>query len=281
MIVVITHPVKSKEYGWRFVDNDEEMPPCKPDILNHKYVSEYYFDSDPSYSGICSVPFLFDLHTKKIVNNNSDDIVNMFNKLSPLFDYIPKALLPQIEQMNAFVDTFRSYVFKAGMAKTQQRYDENAGLAYYSLDILNMILSTSPYLNGNELTKSDLLLFPTIVRFDVGYACAFHLNLRSIKNSYPFITNWAIRIYNLAPQTVNMEHIKLFIFDKDLGWNNSGIIPLGIGIQEEFDNQIKEIFEIPKNAKKSSKVQAIMKQYYRNNTLVYMLILLVIVLLFK
>ncbi len=77
--------------------------------LGATYLSEIYFASDKEYSGRFTVPVLYDLHTKKIVNNESEDILRILdvefdefakNKGVSLF---PKELQPMILDTNAWV----------------------------------------------------------------------------------------------------------------------------------------------------------------------------------
>ena len=71
--------------------------------------------------------------------------------------------------------------------------------------------SSGPYLLGDQLTEPDLLLFPTIVRFDVAYAIVFKANLRMIRHGYPAIEKWLQHLYWDIPafgETTNFEHIK-------------------------------------------------------------------------
>ena len=272
MHIVFTYPVKSESKGWYFVDDNDELPPCQPDILNHKYLSEYYFESDSDFSGKCSVPVLYDMDSNKIINNNSNDIIKMFNELNPLFNYLPVNLFPQILQMNNFIHLLSTYIFKAGMTKDQEEYNDNASLCYYSLDTLNMVLATTPYINGSLLTESDIKLFSLIARYDTGYATVFKLNWKYIRTDYPSILNWAKRMYLLVGESVNINHIKLGIYSKEMGWNKDGIIPLGRG----FEWEEKEICKM-KNKKKLTYYNYWEDQKYKIVLILMLVVLLIIV----
>ena len=65
-----------KDEGWTF--NDE--PGAVPDTINNIYhLHELYTKADPSYTGRVTVPTLWDIKTQTIVNNESAEIIRMFN----------------------------------------------------------------------------------------------------------------------------------------------------------------------------------------------------------
>src|SRR3954470_6967340 len=62
------------ERGWRF-DGEQFVD----DLHGWEYLSEAYQATEPGYSGRVSVPVLWDRQTGRIVNNESADIIRMFN----------------------------------------------------------------------------------------------------------------------------------------------------------------------------------------------------------
>jgi putative glutathione S-transferase len=71
---------EDKHHGWTFHTDDEEAG-CIPDPFGAKTIREIYEkvgDTAHKYT----VPVLFDKKTKKIVNNESSEIMQMFNKVS-------------------------------------------------------------------------------------------------------------------------------------------------------------------------------------------------------
>ena len=64
------------ERGWTF----DEGPGVVPDpIFGAKRLSEFYLEARPDYSGRVTVPVLWDKETSTIVNNESSEIIRMFN----------------------------------------------------------------------------------------------------------------------------------------------------------------------------------------------------------
>ncbi len=230
MHLSIAHPIKSQSLGWRFVKDNKECPPCQPDRLHHTLVSEYYYEMDPNFFGCCSIPFVYDLEDNRIVNNNSDDLIQMFNDLNSTINYYPKCQRIRINQMNEYIYELFTYIFKAGLTTNQEQYNTNATLLFYALDLLDFKLGSSLFLNGNTLTSSDIHFFPIILRFDIGYACIFRLNLKAVNCNYPNILAWAKRCYPMMKDTFNMHHILINIYSKEKNWGGNGVIPIGRGI---------------------------------------------------
>ena len=75
--VDVVDPSNDGENGWRFTPEKEG---CTEDTVNGKtFLKEVYAMSHPNYTGRITVPVLFDKKTKKIVNNESLEIVRMLN----------------------------------------------------------------------------------------------------------------------------------------------------------------------------------------------------------
>ena len=68
-----------KKTGWTFED-DPRFSDCTPDIVNgFHYLYEAYVATDKNYTGKVTVPTLWDKKTKRIVNNESSEIIRMLN----------------------------------------------------------------------------------------------------------------------------------------------------------------------------------------------------------
>ncbi|ODM96108.1 Glutathionyl-hydroquinone reductase YqjG [Orchesella cincta] len=203
------------ENGWEFANSD--VPGCIPDTVNSfKMVRELYFQSDANYAGRFTVPILYDKKTKCIVNNESSEIIRMFNSefnefaKNPELDMYPEALRSSIDEINARVyDGYNNGVYKAGFATSQQAYEENAKLVHDTMVWVNEILSDRKYLCGDALTEADIRLFTTVIRHDPVYLVHFKCNLVAVKDLQN-LSRWVKLIYQneRVQETVNMEHIK-------------------------------------------------------------------------
>ena len=73
----VVDPTNDGVNSWRFTP---EKQGCTKDTVNGKtFLKEVYEMSHPNYTGRITVPVLFDKKTKKIVNNESLEIVRMLN----------------------------------------------------------------------------------------------------------------------------------------------------------------------------------------------------------
>jgi putative glutathione S-transferase len=206
-----------------------------PDSVNHaRYLYEIYAKSEPRYSGRVSVPVLWDKQTGRIVNNESSEIIRMFNSAfdgvgALAGDYYPPDLRVEIDALNARIyDTLNNGVYKAGFAGSQEAYEEAVGPVFETLDWLEERLQRSAWLCGARLTEADWRLFTTLLRFDPVYHTHFKCNLRRLVD-YPALWAHTRRLYQHpgVRETVNFAHIKRHYFQSHRWINPTGIVPQG------------------------------------------------------
>ncbi|MFK3663758.1 glutathione S-transferase family protein [Ochrobactrum teleogrylli] len=219
------------DQGWRFGD----YPGSNRDSLNGAtYMHELYTKADPHYTGRATVPVLWDKKTKTIVNNESADIVRMFNTgfgdlANNDIDLYPEPLRGEIDALNEHIyPSLNNGVYRAGFATTQIAYDEAFRDVFRTLDDVEARLSAKgPFLFGEQFTETDIRLFVTLVRFDAAYHGLFKCNLRRLVD-YAALSAWLTRILDIRGirETVNIDHIKRGYYSiKAL--NPTGIVPLG------------------------------------------------------
>lgn len=219
------------EKGWTF---DPAPGVIADPIHGAEYLHQVYTAADPTYSGRVTVPLLWDRETGRIVNNESSEIIRMFNKAfdglgAAPGDFYPEALRDEIDAVNARVyDTVNNGVYKAGFATSQEAYEEALTPLFESLDWLEERLSQRRYLVGDQLTEADIRLFTTLIRFDAVYVGHFKCNLRRISD-YPALQGFLRDIYQLpgVASTVNFQHIKGHYYQSHRTINPTGIVPCG------------------------------------------------------
>ncbi len=186
--------------GWTFEDNSA-FPDCTPDRVNgFHYLHQAYAASDPHYTGKVTVPTLWDKKTKRIVNNESSEIIRMLNSefggigADPT-DFYPKPLREEIDRINAQVyANVNNGVYRCGFAKSQAAYEEAYDALFATLDEIEARLGRQRYLVGNRITEADWRLFPTLVRFDVAYFSLFKCNRNRIAD-FPNLLNYMRELY--------------------------------------------------------------------------------------
>ncbi|MEY8463176.1 glutathione S-transferase family protein [Streptococcus merionis] len=226
----VVHPLML-ENGWTFETGEGVIA---DDVNQSDYLYQVYTAAQPDYSGRVTVPVLWDKKTKTIVNNESAEIMRIFNTAfneltGNTADYYPKDLQSEIDEMNDFVyDTINNGVYKAGFATKQSVYETEVRILFEALDQLEKRLENQHYLVGNQLSEADIRLFTTLVRFDAVYYGHFKCNLKRLVD-YPNLWAYTKRIYNLPgiSETVNFDHIKRHYYGSHKTINPTGIVPTG------------------------------------------------------
>lgn len=225
--VSVVDPVIT-EGGWALRDEFTDT------INNFAFLREAYTHANPDYSGRVTVPVLWDKQTKRIVNNESAEIIRMFNSefdaSTPVkTDFYPAALRQEIDAINAFVyERINNGVYKAGFAGSQRVYESAVTRLFAALDEIETRLGQSRYITGETLTEADWRLFPTLIRFDAVYVAHFKCNLKRIED-YPNLSNYLRDLYQVpgVSGTVSFDHIKRHYFMSHRHLNPSGLVPKG------------------------------------------------------
>jgi len=219
------------DQGWTFAPG----PGVTPDpIHGAEYLYEVYTAANPNYTGRVSVPVLWDKANGTIVNNESSEIIRMFNAAfdgvgATRGDFYPAELGPEIDALNDRIyATVNNGVYRAGFATTQAAYEEAVGPLFETLDGLEARLGDRPYLCGERPTEADWRLFTTLVRFDLVYVGHFKCNVRRVMD-YPNLWAYVRRLYaqDGVAETVDPWHIKAHYYQSHKTINPSGIVPVG------------------------------------------------------
>jgi putative glutathione S-transferase len=226
----VVEPVMT-EQGWVFGTG----PGATPDRVNgFASLHQVYTAADARYTGRVTVPVLWDTRLHTIVNNESAEIIRMFNSAFDDYtndrtDYYPEALRARIDDINALIYArINNGVYRCGFAGSQAAYERAFESLFQALARVAAMLDASPYLAGDVLTEADWRLFTTLVRFDAVYYVHFKCNLHRIAE-YPNLSRLLNELYRLPgiAQTVNMDHIKRHYYLSHRHLNPMGIVPLG------------------------------------------------------
>jgi len=228
-----------KQQGWTFEDNPA-FPDCTPDRVNgFHYLHEAYSATNPRYTGKITVPTLWDKKTKRIVNNESSEIIRMLNSefgsvgADPT-DFYPAPLRTEIDRINERVyAAVNNGVYRCGFARSQAAYEVAYDALFATLDELEARLGRQRYLVGNQITEADWRLFPTLVRFDVAYFSLFKCNRNRIAD-YPNLLNYMRELYHVPgiAETVKARYYVINYYSITRV-NPTGIIPKGTPVDYE------------------------------------------------
>ena len=210
--VSFTEPAAGRE-GWTFGENPEP-------ILGARHMHHVYSAGDAEFTGRCTVPVLWDLASGTIVNNESADIIRMFDSA---FEALPgvsteRFYRPEhaaaIDALNVRIyEAINNGVYRCGFAASQVAYDEAFEVLFSALDEMDARLAGARYLCGDVITEADWRLFSTLVRFDVAYYSAFRCNRQRITD-YPNLWPYARDLFSQpgVAATVDFEAIKGIYF---------------------------------------------------------------------
>lgn len=199
------------EKGWSFEQGDDVD---RDPVLDADYLHQIYAHAKSSYTGRVSVPVLYDLKLNKIVNNESAEIMRMFNTA---FDevgandnnYYPEKSRQVIDELNdEILIKVNTRVYKASYAEDEDdKLAETEGL-YQAFDELESRLESNRYLLGDELTETDWRLFVTLIRFDHVYHEKLNSGRKRIAD-YKNLGRYTKELYEYPgiSETVNFDHM--------------------------------------------------------------------------
>ncbi|ALM53237.1 glutathione S-transferase family protein [Halomonas huangheensis] len=243
-ILGISHvsPLMGKD-GWTYRRDEGSSGDAINGVDFHH---QLYTMTDASYSGRVTVPVLWDRQQQRIVNNESAELVRIFNTAfnemtGNRLDLYPLPLREQIDAVNADVyDHINNGVYKAGFATRQDVYEKHVTALFDALERIEQRLSQHRYLAGAWLTEADIRLFTTLVRFDAVYHGHFKCNLRRIED-FPQLSNYLRELYQWPgiAETVNMDHIQRHYYMSHATINPNRIVPLGphLDLQRQHDRE--------------------------------------------
>lgn len=217
--------------GWTFEAGHGVVP--DPEI-GAAFLYEIYQRSDSTYTGQVTVPTLWDKAQKKLVSNESGEIIRMFNSAfddigATEGDYYPEKLRAEIDAVNELVyGAVNNGVYRVGFAISQQAYEEAYGNLFAALDQLEERLARQTFLVGEQLTEADWRLFTTLVRFDYVYYGAFRCNKRRIVD-YPHLWRFVRQLYAMPgiADTTDVWSIKAHYYASGKLLKQTQIVPLG------------------------------------------------------
>lgn len=224
--MTIVHP-DMLENGWTFDGQPEPL-------FDARFLHQIYTRAVPDFTGRVTVPVLWDRERNTIVNNESGDIVRIFDQdfgdlANATYTLRPTHLAAEIDAINEqLYDAVNNGVYRAGFAGSQDAYEAAVVPLFDMLRTLDDRLATRRFLMGDALTEPDIRLFTTCVRFDVVYHGHFKCNIAHLWD-FAQIQGWMRDVYALpgVAETVDLDQIRQHYYGSQRWVNPSGIVPLG------------------------------------------------------
>jgi putative glutathione S-transferase len=229
-VISMSSADRPKTAGWAYSEAIDDFKAEDDGVFR---LHQAYAAADGNYTGKVTVPTLWDRERRTIVNNESSEIIRMFNSAFGAYtdvrsDFYPEQLRPEIDRINDFVyANLNNGVYRAGFARSQEAYDDAARKVFDCLDTMEQLLAERRYLAGDRITEADWRAFPTLLRFDLVYYSHFKCNLRRVQD-YPNLGNYLRELYQWpgVKETCDLPKIKAGYYGQ-LNVNPTGIVPLG------------------------------------------------------
>jgi glutathionyl-hydroquinone reductase len=197
--------------GWAFRDGDGHGPDPVNDFA---FLRDAYLATEPGFDGHISVPALWDRHRGRLVSNHYPtltlDLETRFAELAdPKVDLYPAALRADIDSLNdEIIRDLSGAAYAARAAGTQEQYDAVSDRVFGALERYDQRLGDWRYLHGNTITDSDILLYVSLVRFDLVAAVIGRLHFKRLVD-YPNLWAYARDLYQQPAfgSATNFDHI--------------------------------------------------------------------------
>ena len=182
--------------GWVFSE-------AYPDPINGQpTLKDVYLLGNPEHASKSTTPMLWDKQTNTVLHNESWDMIPILHDqfraraTHPEVDLLPTELRSAIDaRYTALYEPLLNGVYRAGFATKQAVLDATLDTMFETLDALEAELANQRWLLGDRFTFADVILFPTLWRFDFIYAIHFKCSRRRIRD-YPALSGYVREIYS-------------------------------------------------------------------------------------
>lgn len=223
--------------GWALRAEDPDP------IGGARHLREVYLRADPHYTGRVTVPVLWDRETHTILNNESREVMRIFDvELAALArdpleaSLAPAELVGEIDRvLDAIYEPINNGVYRAGFAASQAAYDGAVRELFAALAHWDAVLANQPFLCGERMTEADIALFTTLLRFDLVYYAHFKCNLLRLRD-HAHLWRFTRRMYQhpaIRP-TCHLDDIKAHYYWSQPSVNPTRIVPLGPALEAEL-----------------------------------------------
>lgn len=230
-VVSMSSADRPKTAGWSYSRGIDDLQAGDDGVFR---LHQAYTAAKPGYTGKVTVPTLWDRRRRTVVNNESSEIIRMFNSAfrglaGEDYDYYPADLREEIDRINGFVyEHVNNGVYRAGFAKSQNAYEDAVTKVFHGLDTMDGWLARRRYLASDRITEADWRAFPTLLRFDLVYYGHFKCNLRRVRD-YPHLSGYLRELYQWpgVRETCDLDKIKAGYYGSQSHVNPTGIVPAG------------------------------------------------------
>ena len=167
-----SHSGKTNVYGHGFGD----QPGHKDKLTGAYFLSQFYKNANPEFTGRATTPTFVDLKEKKAVNNDYHRLTNyievQFRPFQPVDapDLYPVKFRKEIDEFNDWLfPTVNNGHYRMAFCQSWVAYNEAYEDFFDALDKLDKRLETNRFIFGDYITDSDIRLYVTLVRWETSY----------------------------------------------------------------------------------------------------------------
>ena len=197
--VATTSSGQTNMYGHGFADQPEHKDP----ICGVYFLSQFYKNADPEFTGRATTPTFVDVKNKTAVNNDYHRLTNyievQFRKFQPVDapDLYPVKYRKEIDEFNDWLfPTVNNGHYRMAFCQSWEAYEEAYNDFFDSVEKLDERLKTNRFLFGDYITDSDIRLYVTLVRWETSY---YH-NIGPMKKritEYPNLWGYVKELFSL------------------------------------------------------------------------------------
>ena len=170
--VATTHSGNSNRYGHGFADQKGFQDP----ICGAYFLSEFYKNADPEFTGRATTPTLVDVKERKAVNNDYHRLTNylevQFRPFQPADapDLYPVKYRKEIDELNDWLfPTVNNGHYRMAFCQSWEAYEEAYQDFFDACEKLDQRLAENRFLFGDYITDPDIRLYVTLVRWETFY----------------------------------------------------------------------------------------------------------------
>ncbi|KGG13145.1 MULTISPECIES: glutathione S-transferase C-terminal domain-containing protein [Prochlorococcus] len=214
----------------------------EPNFMGCKTLLELYKLCRTPPSHRATVPTIIDPKPKgknnpELLGNESAQLIKMLNDWpvkSNAINLFPKGIQDEIKQCSELMQSsINDGVYRCGFARTQKAYEDASSELFHSLSLIEKKLSKQgPWICGDTLTLADIMLFPTLIRWESVYAPLFKCSAKPLW-AFPKIWEWRKTFFSIpgVKNTCDANVWRRDYFGALFPLNPSNIIPNGPNIE--------------------------------------------------
>tara|TARA_B100000700_G_scaffold327815_1_gene443623 strand:+ start:983 stop:1882 length:900 start_codon:yes stop_codon:yes gene_type:complete len=217
-----------------------------PNILECNSLLKLYKKCGLKPSLRATVPTLIDPHYSlngkpKIISNESSEIIQLLNKWpnkGNYYDFNSEKLKEEVIKWHKLIhNSINNGVYKCGFARNQDAYNRASDELFSALSLIEKSLALKgPWLCGKKISFADIILFPTLIRWECVYEPLFSCSAEPIK-SFPRLLKWRKNFFSLpkVADTCDSRTWRKDYFGALFPLKPSNIVPKGPNLSKILD----------------------------------------------